>query len=115
MWLIALMFLLMLPMAAAALVYLAVAVWRFFDALLQGTIGAMRITWRASVWTVRMTVQATRLAQRGAQRLRDGHHTGTTWAGQYLQSCWLAGSNMIRRRYTAGQLRRMRRARHPHQ
>lgn len=111
MWLIVLMFLLMLPMTLAALVYLVVAVWRALDALLQGTVGAGRLTWRAAVWAARATVRGTRTAQRGAQRLRDWHHAGTTWSGQYLQASWLAWSNMARRRYVAGQLRRMRRER----
>lgn len=112
MWLIALMLLLMLPMAAAALVFLVVALWRALDALLQGTIGAARLTWRAAGWTVRMIVRATRVARRGAQRLREWHNTGTTWAGQYLESSWRAWANMTRRRYIAGQLRRLRKDRH---
>lgn len=111
MWLIALMLLLMVPMVLASVVYLLVAVWSALDALLQGTIGAGRLTWRAAVWAARATVRGTRTAQRGAQRLRDWHHAGTTWSGQYLQASWLAWSNMARRRYVAGQLRRMRRER----
>lgn len=112
MWLIALMLLLMVPMVAASIVYLLSATWRLLEALLQGTVGAVCITWRASVWTVRMTIRATGLAQRGARRLRAWHHSGTTWSGQYLESSWRAWSNMARRRYVAGQLRRMRRDRH---
>lgn len=112
MWLIALMLLLMVPMVLASLVYLLSAAWRTLDALLQGAIGAVRLAWRAAAWSVRATVRLTGLAQRGARRLRDGHHIGTTWAGQYLQASWLAWSNMARRRYIAGQLRRMRRDRH---
>lgn len=112
MWLIALMLLLMVPMALAALVYLVTAVWRCIEALLQGTVAAVRLTWRAAVWSVRMTARATQAAQRGAQRLRDWHHLGTTWSGQYLESSWRAWANMTRRRYIAGQLRRLRRQRH---
>ena len=112
MWLIAIMILLMLPMTAAAIVYLVTAAWRMLDALLQGTIGAVRFTWRASVWTARRTGRATHLAQRGAHRLRHWHYAGTTWAGQYLESSWRAWANMARRRYVAGQLRRLRRQRH---
>lgn len=104
MWLIALMLLLMLPMTAAALVFLAVAAWRCLDALLQGTIGAVRITWRAACWAVR-TGRVTAL------RLREWHDAGSTWAGQYLQTSYLAWSSMLRRRYIAGQLRRLRRER----
>lgn len=112
MWLIALMLLLMVPMVLASLVYLLSAAWHLLDALLQGTVGAVRMTWRASVWTARMTYRLTLLASRGAHRLRNWHHAGSTWSGQYLQSAWLAWSNMARRRYVAGQLRRMRRDRH---
>jgi len=115
MWLIALMILLMVPMTFAALVYLLVAAWRALDALLQGTIGAVRFTWRMGVWSARMIVLGTRTAQRGAQRLQNWHHAGTTWSGQYLQASWLAWSNLLRRRYIAGQLRHLRRRRaHPH-
>lgn len=112
MWLIALMLLLMLPITAAALVYLLNAAWRLLDALLQGTIGALRLTWRATVWAARASGQVVRMLHLAAVRLRDGHYAGSTWAGQYLQSCWLAWSNMVRRRYIAGQLRRRRRERH---
>lgn len=111
MWLIALMLLLMVPMALAALVYLVTAMWRMLDALLQGTIGAVRLTGRASIWAVRMTYRMTLLASRGAHRLRNWHHAGSTWSGQYLQSAWLAWANTARRRYIAGQLRRLRRQR----
>ena len=112
MWLIALMLLLMVPMVFAAVVFLVVSLWRAMEALLQGTVAALCLTWRAAVWTVRMIVRATRLAQRGAQRLRDWHHLGTTWSGQYLESSCRAWANMTRRRYIAGQLRRLRRQRH---
>lgn len=104
MWLIALMLLLMLPITCAALVWLLVAAWRFLEALLQGIVGAVRLTWRAARWSLR-TGRAV------ATRLRDWHHAGSTWSGQYLQSAWLAWSNMARRRYIAGQLRRLRRDR----
>lgn len=108
MWLIALMLLLMVPMAFAALVFLVVAAWRALDALLQGTIGAVRITWRAAIWAVR-TGRATAL------RLREWHYVGSTWAGQYLQTSWLAWAAMARRRYIAGQLKRLRHKRHVHE
>lgn len=104
MWLIALMLLLMVPMVCAALVYLLVAAWRCLDALLQGTISAVRMTWRAARWSLRS-------GRRVATCLRDWHHVGSMWAGQVLQTHWLAWSNMARRRYIAGQLRRLRRQR----
>lgn len=115
MWLIALMLLLMVPMVAAALVYLLVAVWRCLDALLQGTIGAVRFTWRAAVWSYRASRWTLRTGRLVALRLRDWHYAGSTWAGQYLQASWLAWANMARRRYVAGQLRRLRRERHAHE
>lgn len=112
MWLIALMLLLMVPMVLAALVYLLVALWRCLDALLQGTIGAVRITWRAACWAVRTAVRATHAGHYCALRLREWYHLGSTWAGQYLHTSYLAWSSMLRRRYIAGQLRRLRRERH---
>lgn len=111
MWLIALMLLLMVPMVFAALVYLLVALWRTLDALLQGTVGAVRFMWRAAVWLVRASLCAAQLSRRGAMWLREWHHLGSTWAGQYLESSWRAWANMLRRRYVAGQLRRLRRER----
>ena len=112
MWfLIAVTCLLMLPMALAAVVYLITAAWRATDALLQGTIGAVRITWRATQWTWRATCWTLRKGRSVAVQLRDWHHTGSTWAGQVLETHWLAWSNMARRRYIASQLRRMRRQR----
>lgn len=111
MWLIALMLLLMVPMVAASLVYLLVALWRCLDALLQGTIGAVRITWRAACWTIRAGTWALHSGCSLARRLRQWHDNGSTWAGQYLLASWLAWSNMARRRYVAGQLRRLRRER----
>lgn len=108
MWLIVLMLLLMVPMVAASVVYLLVALWRCLDALLQGTISAVRLTWRAARWSLRT-------GRTVATRLRDWHHAGSTWSGQYLQSAWLAWSNMARRRYIAGQLRRLRRERQLHE
>lgn len=113
MWLIVLMLLLMVPMVAASVVYLLVALWRCLDALLQGTIGAVRITWRAGVGLWRVMRWMLRTGRRIALQLRDWHDVGSTWAGQFLQSCWFAWSNTARRRYIAGQLRRLRRARHP--
>jgi len=111
MWLIAIMLLLMLPMAVAAVVYLVVATWRVLDALLQGTIGAIRLTWRAVVWTYRAGIWALRKGRSTAYRLRHWHAIGSTWAGQYLLASWFAWSEMLRRRYVAGQLRRLRRDR----
>lgn len=111
MWLIALMLLLMVPMVLAAVVYLLVAAWRFLEALLQGMVGALRLTWRVGVWTARTAMATARWARRTAYHLRDWHYTGSTWAGQYLQTNWLAWANMARRRYIAGQLRRLRRDR----
>lgn len=111
MWLIALMLLLMVPLVCAALVYLLVALWRALDALVQGTIGAVRIAWRAVVWLMRASLCAAQLARRGVLWLREWHYLGSTWAGQYLQASYLAWSNMLRRRYVAGQLRRLRRER----
>ena len=111
MWLIALMLLLMVPMVAASLVYLLVALWHCLDALLQGTLGAVRITWRAACWAVRASARMTRAGHRSALWLREWHDTGSTWAGQYLQTSYLAWSSMLRRRYIAGQLRRLRRER----
>jgi len=111
MWLIALMLLLMVPMAVAALVYLVAAAWRLLEALLQGTIGAVRFMWRATVWTYRAGIWSLRKGRGLAYRLRCWHDIGSTWAGQYLLASWLAWSNMLRRRYVAGQLRRLRRER----
>lgn len=111
MWLIAVMLLLMLPVTMAALVWLVVAAWHALDALLQGIVGALRYTWRAAIWAVCMTIRAVGLARYAARLLRDWHYTGSTWAGQYLQASWLAWTNMARRRYVAGQLRRLRRQR----
>lgn len=111
MWLIALMLLLMLPMTAAALVFLVVALWRALDALLQGTIGAVRLTWRAAVWIVGAGTWALHKGCSSAHHLRRWHEGGSTWAGQYLLASWHTWSNVLRRRYIAGQLRRLRRAR----
>lgn len=111
MWLIALMLLLMLPMACAALVFLFASVWRFLEALLQGIVGALRLTWQTLVGSYRAALWTLRTGRLVALRLRDWHYTGSTWAGQYLQAAWLAWSNMARRRYIAGQLRRLRRDR----
>lgn len=103
--------LLMAPIVCAALVYLIVAAWRALDALLQGTIGALRFTWNVGAWLWRAAAWTLRTGRRAAYRVRDWHHTGSTWAGQYLQTSWLAWSSMLRRRYIAGQLRRLRRER----
>lgn len=111
MWLIAIMLLLMVPMAFAALVWLLVAAWRALDALLQGIIGAVQLTWLAMAGTVRAILRLARGTRRAAVYLRNWHHGGSTWAGQYLQTSYLAWSSMLQRRYVAGQLRRLRRQR----
>lgn len=111
MWLIVLMCLLMIPVTFAALVYLLVVVWRVLDGLLQGTLGALRLVWRLTLWTGRAGVRALHFGCSGLSRLRDWHASGSTWAGQYLLASWLAWSNTMRRRYVAGQLRRLRRLR----
>lgn len=115
MWLIAIMCLLMVPVAFAALVWLLVAAWRALDALLRGTIDAVCITWRVMAWTLRVAVRAARSAHAGALHLRQWHAIGSTWAGQYLQTSCLAWSSMLQRRYIASQLRRMRRTRRAHE
>lgn len=99
----------LLPMVIAAVVYLITAAWRAAEALLQGTAGALRLSWRAGVGLWRTACWTLRTGRLVALRLRDWHDVGSTWAGQFLQSCWFAWSNTARRRYIAGQLRRLRR------
>lgn len=103
--------LLMLPMAFAAVVYLLASAVRFVEALARGTAGALRKTWAAAVWAYRAARWALHKGCSLALRLRDWHHAGSTWAGQFLQASWLAWSNAARRRYIAGALRRRRRER----
>lgn len=100
----ALMLLCLVPMAFASVVWLFVALWRFLDALLQGTIGAVRLLYRV-----------TRLAARGAWvvacHLHAWHAAGTAWAGRWLRSFWSTYSYVFTRRFIASQLRLRRKAR----